>query len=166
MRCDEIEQALNGEMADFKAAARHISKCPYCRKIYKDELEMEYSLRDFSLKDETVDILPDLYQQLDFKQRKIKTSVIIKRWAWLTSVAFFFGIVYYNINTIIETINKGLVHLMSWKSGYAVPDNSNLNQIAESFKSSDYFHLVLFIVAGSAAVLFYYLWREFKEIAK
>jgi len=166
MRCDEIEQALNGEMADFKAAARHIKKCPYCSKIYKDELELEYSLRDLSLDNETIDITPELYSHLEFEHKKVNVSSIIKRRAWTGSALFMLGLIAFNLESIITLFNKGVIYLNSWQTNNPTPQTGDLTQMAESFKSSDYFHTVLFIAISFAAMVFYYLWREFREITK
>lgn len=166
MRCDEIEQALDGDLADFKAAARHIKKCPYCSKIYKDELELEYSLRNLSLQEETIDILPEIQNQLQLKRKRVKTSVIFKQWSWVGAIVFLAGIIFSNLNNIVTAINRSLLQLESLGLSLGESEKGNLTQMAESFKSSDYYSLVLMAVAMFAGVIFYYLWREFKEIIK
>ncbi len=166
MRCDEIEKALNGEPADFKAAARHIKKCPYCSKIYKDELELEYSLRELSLEDESVDIMPELYSRLEFEHEQVKASSVIRRWAWFGSVVFVLGFILANLESIVGLINRGMVYLSSWQSNALAPQTGDFNRMAQTFQSSDYFYTVLLIGGAFVAVVFYYLWREFREITK
>ena len=166
MKCNEIDKALNGDQAEFKAAAEHIKNCPACRQAYASDLELEYALRDMALDDVSIDIIPELNKELSLKVKRRYYIGIVRGWLWLAVAAAFVVAILLNKETLVTLFNSGYAIITDLLTGHNSINYADITKLENTVESSDYYSYIILAVAVAVVAVFGYLWREFREIVR
>jgi hypothetical protein len=169
MRCEDVEKILSNDNGDLKAVAKHLECCTACMAKYRDDLELEVSLRGLTSEPLTMDVTADLRRSLYPKYKAIRRLSLAQRWVWRVSGALAAASIILGMPTFLNWLEQVSISAQNGLKNLPLMEGIGINdlyQVADYLKSSGYLEYIIIALGLALATIFSYLFREFKEIVQ